>query len=596
MHSLSFKLLCLTGVAFVFFLLYTFTAAGTIQGLDSGEYVTVAVSGGIAHPPGYPLYTLVCRAAQKLIPFGNPVYRGSLVSALAGACTLFLISLTAVVISGSIIHGIVCASLVGFTPLFWTYSTIPEVFTGATFVFSAVVAGSIRIIVDDRLKPSWFILLGCAFALGIAHHHTIILSAPIIFFAFLHLFRVHGLSKKTLQNTALFCIFSLLGFVPYLILIGRSGSWTWGTINSLHDLADHFLRKEYGTFSLSKGKLSAGITENVRMFFSVFVRQFSIPIVLAFLASVVFFKSLPRRVFQIQISLLSTFIFAGPLFAVAMKVKPVGFTRFIVERFYLAPFVIASIAISTSMYFAAQHFFNRQLKTILLLALAAIGCSNGIGQVRSSHWTLLQDYVKNCFAVIPHRSIVMLSSDSEFGGFLYMQEVQKLRTDVTVISPPLLRKTWYCRLLQKKHPDLELNAEQFKIQPDETNIALVNALNPSWPLFLTPSFENNKGIRLYFKKILPFKAVLLKIAQYDTGKIDLPSLEKELLHSFKQCTINSFPRSEKEAESRVEYDVYLNYGRTLHFLGDLYEENGALQDSRRCKTYALKMAEPWLKQ
>src|SRR5579859_4626763 len=70
--------------------LYLATCSPTINFLDSGELTTVAWTLGIAHPPGYPLYTLISSAFIQL-PLGPPAWRMNLLSALfaAGAVGLF---------------------------------------------------------------------------------------------------------------------------------------------------------------------------------------------------------------------------------------------------------------------------------------------------------------------------------------------------------------------------------------------------------------------------------------------------------------------------------------------------------------------------
>src|SRR5919106_1351183 len=58
------------GVGVAAFILYLFTAAPTITwrngGIDSGELATMVATGSVAHPPGYPTYLLLARAAAQL--------------------------------------------------------------------------------------------------------------------------------------------------------------------------------------------------------------------------------------------------------------------------------------------------------------------------------------------------------------------------------------------------------------------------------------------------------------------------------------------------------------------------------------------------
>ena len=64
---------------------YLLTLAPTItwrnEGADSGDFVTAAVTFGIPHPPGYPLYTLIAAGFARL-PLAEPARGVNLFSAV----------------------------------------------------------------------------------------------------------------------------------------------------------------------------------------------------------------------------------------------------------------------------------------------------------------------------------------------------------------------------------------------------------------------------------------------------------------------------------------------------------------------------------
>src|SRR5437764_13562341 len=76
-----------------FLLLYLRTLCPTVYLGDSGAISTAIVTGGVIHPPGYPLFSLLGRAALCCIPVGEPAFRiGCVVTAAAAAAaaTLYL--------------------------------------------------------------------------------------------------------------------------------------------------------------------------------------------------------------------------------------------------------------------------------------------------------------------------------------------------------------------------------------------------------------------------------------------------------------------------------------------------------------------------
>src|SRR5258707_11494421 len=71
-------------VGVVALVVYSRTLAPSVPTGDSGELITVAWVLGIAHPPGYPLFSMVGHLFT-LLPFGSPAFRVNLMSALFAA-------------------------------------------------------------------------------------------------------------------------------------------------------------------------------------------------------------------------------------------------------------------------------------------------------------------------------------------------------------------------------------------------------------------------------------------------------------------------------------------------------------------------------
>src|SRR5260370_21268266 len=67
--------------AMAVFLVYLRTLAPTVVGGDTPELITVAYTMGVAHPPGYPLFTMLAKLFT-LFPFGTVAWRVNLLSAV----------------------------------------------------------------------------------------------------------------------------------------------------------------------------------------------------------------------------------------------------------------------------------------------------------------------------------------------------------------------------------------------------------------------------------------------------------------------------------------------------------------------------------
>lgn len=72
------------------FTIYLMTLAPTVWFIDSGELAAVATTLGIAHPTGYPLFTIIGHIFS-LLPIGSEeVYRLNLMSAFFCSLAVFM--------------------------------------------------------------------------------------------------------------------------------------------------------------------------------------------------------------------------------------------------------------------------------------------------------------------------------------------------------------------------------------------------------------------------------------------------------------------------------------------------------------------------
>src|SRR5579872_4422903 len=68
------------GVGVIAFIVYLLTLAPSVVFIDSGELATVAATLGIAHPTGYPLFSIVGYLFTHLPIGGSAVYKANLMA------------------------------------------------------------------------------------------------------------------------------------------------------------------------------------------------------------------------------------------------------------------------------------------------------------------------------------------------------------------------------------------------------------------------------------------------------------------------------------------------------------------------------------
>jgi hypothetical protein len=70
---------------------YMATMAPTVTFVDSGALIVAAHTSGVAHPPGFPLWLILARAAAWL-PAGSTAVRVHLLSAVSAALAAALVT------------------------------------------------------------------------------------------------------------------------------------------------------------------------------------------------------------------------------------------------------------------------------------------------------------------------------------------------------------------------------------------------------------------------------------------------------------------------------------------------------------------------
>jgi hypothetical protein len=131
-------------------ILYLQTLAPSVAALfdDSLEFPLVSYRLGIAHPTGYPLYTLLGKVFT-LGPWVNVAWSVNLMSAVAGALTVTLVYLVARELTRRQLPALLGALALAVSPVFWSQAIIAEVYT----LSSVFVAALLWLVLRWARKP-----------------------------------------------------------------------------------------------------------------------------------------------------------------------------------------------------------------------------------------------------------------------------------------------------------------------------------------------------------------------------------------------------------------------------------------------------------
>jgi hypothetical protein len=164
------------------FVLYLFDISPYVGRADTFEFQVVAPTLGIAHPSGYPLYTLIGKLFS-LIPLGTVAWRVNLSSAVFGALASGCLFLTLTERAGTGERELLLPGLgalltswaLAFSPTLWSRAIEAEVYT----LNACLVALALWLVVNWQRGewPTSFVLPACGLLIGLALASHVTLGA-----------------------------------------------------------------------------------------------------------------------------------------------------------------------------------------------------------------------------------------------------------------------------------------------------------------------------------------------------------------------------------------------------------------------------------
>jgi hypothetical protein len=267
-------------------LVYILTLSPTISWIDSGELSVVCYTLGIAHPTGYPLYTLIGRVFS-LIPLGTLIFRFNLLSLLFVSFSnliLFLLFLNIFKLLFAEMKdnlryylSLIPVFIFSFTPTLWSQATSNEVYA-LNFILTSLLLYLLilqinlrtedKLIKSEKLSYLFFFLYGLSFG---NHLSTLLLLPGFFFLLFIIYQRALFRAKRALLSLFLF----ILGISAYIYLPIRSSSsplLNWGDPSSLSNFLRHLTGWQYRVWMFAES--SQAFWKNLKNFLSLFYAQF----------------------------------------------------------------------------------------------------------------------------------------------------------------------------------------------------------------------------------------------------------------------------------------------------------------------------------
>ena len=521
-------------------IVYFITLAPSVVQIDAGELAAVQITFGIAHPTGYPLFTILGYLFSLTpLPF-TKIYQMNLLAAIyCSAAVGFFVQTIKLVLDNlekfnlkksvefkklkkkgrnekanigiakteqKEIPEIIKLFTAGFSGLilafsktFWFQSTSVEVYSLHLLLICTIIFVLLKAYLQNEeqqniLHNYWFIL-AIALALGFSNHMTTLLILPAIAYLF---FSKFGFNKASIKK--MFIMIAL--FLPVLAIIysylpicgSQQPKLNWGNPIDMERILRHISGKQYQVWLFSSMDAAK---KQLGYFFPSLTSEFNIALI-PIIIGVLFSYSYRKKLFVFLIIVFASTV----LYSINYDIVDID-SYFLLAHISLAFFSAFGIIKIHSVLKLSNH--KNLIVIITSLILTLIFASFNFKKVDQSNTQIFENYTKSLLNSMDKKSIVLSYQwDFFISASYYFQNVEGFRKDVIVIDKELLRRSWYYNQLKRSYPELFSGLE------NEVNMFL-DALKP---------FERSENYNSQLLESL-FRQIMTKLVTTNIGKYNI---------------------------------------------------------------------------
>lgn len=474
--------------------IYLLTLAPTItwrnNGADSGDLVSAALTLGIPHPTGYPLFTIFAAILSHL-PFGEPAKNVSAFSAIASAGAVSLISHA----GRNLIPNSTpparwippsFALAFAFAPALWSQATIAEVNALAILLVAALFA----VLFSD--SPHRLIFAAAVIGIGLTHHLTIMLLVPP---AVLLLAQAHW-TRSQFVRAALVLIAPLALYLYLPLRASANPPINWGNPATLEGFLWVITGAPYRSYLLavSPSELFTRLALTARFLFDQFTvvgialglwgaaqmgKQKGVNtqrrLAALLLTSVLFVA------YAVVYASLDSFVYLVPAFLVFVFWMMYGMSDLIERLWKPTPSPRQEESRKSSRRFEFKDLvssvcddlrgvrgelrwtWRSLMGTALVVFLVLFPLYNlaiNFNSMNVSSDYAAYDYAKKIFAELPRQAVIISNGDEHFFALEYYRyAVAKNQSEIIVVSAELLQYSWYFDQVRRMMPNVNASPE-----------------------------------------------------------------------------------------------------------------------------------------
>jgi hypothetical protein len=447
-------LLCVLGIV------YGSTMNHSIGFTDSGELATVCYTLSIAHPTGYPLFTLLGRCIS-MIPSGM-----RLIVQLNALAVLLVIS-ALVVFYYTIRNGIeklegkrkseewlirssafIGVCILAFSSTVWSQSTNIEVYSLHFFFISLIMYGIQKAINSENQSEAIRYLLLTIYVVGLSfsNHMTTILVIPGLIYLLYKERKQWNIRRLNIVASIVLLFGISLSLYLYLpIRASQRPPLTWGNPTSIERFLWHVSGKQYRVWMFEGWDVAQ---HQLDRFGKNFHNEFFLPLLFFVgIGCVAMWKKKRSYFWFLLILFLSTIFYS------------VNYDIFDIEPYYLLAYLVVAYFCTIGLFVSLKFLMKqwKMPKVVLLifgLLLPFAQWSYHKENVDESKNNAAELFAVKTMNELPPNAVVISGLwDYFISPSLYLQNVEKFRTDILAIDFHLLKnRVWYYEQLRNKAP------------------------------------------------------------------------------------------------------------------------------------------------
>ncbi len=449
------------------------------QGGDTAELVNAGYHLYVPHPPGYPLYIWLQHSWLNLTSFSTVFFRASLLSVSFSIGTILLLIMP---LKKNIFLLLIPIVFLGMHPDFVESTVLPDVFSLHGLFIALILYLSFY---DVRWKG---FLIPFIFCLSLTNHHTTILLLPVLIF--------HLISFKKEAGIGLLCGTVICALIYLSILaMDYSHPYSWGMINDIKSIINHFLRKDYGTFNLAATGDNHG--------FKTFIAQIkSLMSLLAMIGLIGFSNKNIISDKKVWVALLTLLLCFG--FAFMGNVLPEQAGEEVLKRFNIMPLVILA---SLTVYLIQFVQFDKKKKILFSFIILCTFVFHGhilkhFLNLRND--SIIEDYSRNLYegAMRNSPTLINANSDTAFFGIRYISAFSNtvFTQKVAAITSQLFFHPWFNDKIRQQMPKFDLNNKDRIYKQKRMNVEddIIRPNIKNYNFLVTSDYKNGTWFKLIF--------------------------------------------------------------------------------------------------